>query len=61
MDRGTPTDRASPYRDRDRRVVVPPTVCLDFNKPPAPCVFITAGPITKLLAWVEGESGRHVL
>ncbi len=25
------------------------------------CVFITAGPITKLFAWGEGDSGGHVL
>ena len=25
------------------------------------CVFVTAGPITKLLAWGEGDSGGHVL
>jgi hypothetical protein len=25
------------------------------------CVFITAGPITKLCAWGEEESGGHVL
>ena len=25
------------------------------------CVFITAGPILKLFAWGEGESGGHVL
>jgi hypothetical protein len=25
------------------------------------CVFTTAGPITKLFAWGEGDSGGHVL
>jgi hypothetical protein len=25
------------------------------------CVFITAGPMKKLFAWGEGDSGRHVL
>ena len=25
------------------------------------CVFITAGPTTKLFAWGEGDSGGHVL
>jgi hypothetical protein len=25
------------------------------------CVLITAGPITKLFAWGEGDSGGHVL
>jgi len=25
------------------------------------CVFITAGPITKLCAWGEEDSGGHVL
>ncbi len=28
---------------------------------PGVCVFITAVPITKLFAWGEGDSGRHVL
>jgi hypothetical protein len=34
-----------------------PEVC-EMN---APCVFITAVPIIKLLAWGEGDSGGHVL
>jgi hypothetical protein len=25
------------------------------------CVFITAGPIIKLFAWGEGDSGGHVV
>jgi hypothetical protein len=29
--------------------------------PPRVCVFITAGPIIKLCAWGEGDSGGHVL
>jgi hypothetical protein len=32
---------------------VTPCVCV--------CVFITAVPIVKLFAWVEGDSGGHVL
>ena len=40
---------------RDREYV-------QLESPPFPCVcFITAGPITKLCAWREEESGGHVL
>jgi hypothetical protein len=40
----------------------PRPVCLAVGQYVALCVcFITAGPITKLCAWGEEESGGHVL
>jgi hypothetical protein len=35
-----------------------PTLLVSFEDV---CVFITAGPITKLCAWGEEDSGGHVL
>jgi len=35
--------------------------CRTYYKAVRVCVFITAGPITKLCAWEEEDSGGHVL
>jgi len=59
----TPPPSSSPPKTptRSYSTQTPPRNGNPTPPPPGVCVFITAGPSTKLFAWGGGDIGRHVL